>query len=196
MKNLKSGRAKAVVYTILAAVFLVWIFGGILRAQPAEKSRFISVSSYKNVYKYYDHFQQAAKKYGVPKLLLIVLANVESRVSPYAVNFGGEARFYDSESKALQGISNYEGSNFDVGLMQINSFWLREFDVEPEKIIRPKYNIMFGAWVIKDCFDRYGINWKAIAAYHTNPSEKENYDRSANYAKRVMRHYKSLKNVF
>jgi len=51
--------------------------------------------------------------------------------------------------------------------MQINSSWQKHFGERWQQISTPCYNVMAGAWILKQCMDRYGYSWDAVACYHT-----------------------------
>jgi len=93
-------------------------------------------------------FREAAELYGVPAELLIAIARVESGMDPNALNV------------------NKDGS-VDVGLMQVNSAWKSRLGPGWEAIEDPCFNVMVGAWILRQCIDRYGISWDAVSCYHT-----------------------------
>ena len=93
-------------------------------------------------------FEEAGQAYGVSPLLLRGIARVESGENPTATN------------------RNKNGS-VDLGLMQINSSWLKPLGASAKDLIdRPCYNVMVGAWILSDCLNRYGNSWEAIGCYN------------------------------
>ena len=80
--------------------------------------------------------------------LLEAIARVESDLDPSALN------------------RNRDGS-YDYGLMQINSRWQHKLSSNWQYLSDPCYNVMVGAWILKQCIDRYGYTWDAVACYHT-----------------------------
>jgi len=93
-------------------------------------------------------FKQAGNTYQISPVLIKTIARVESGLDPAAVN------------------QNKNGS-YDIGLMQINSSWQKHFGEKWQQISTPCYNVMAGAWILKQCMDRYGYTWDAVACYHT-----------------------------
>jgi soluble lytic murein transglycosylase-like protein len=100
-------------------------------------------------------FEDAGKQYGIPYQLLKSIAGIESNMNPGAFNV------------------NRNGS-FDVGLMQINSFWIKTWGLNKDELIsNPCYNVMIGANILKKCIDRYGFNWEAVGCYNANNLQKK-----------------------
>ena len=100
----------------------------------------------------------------------------------------GQSYMPHSREEALE-IANRawaEGCSFDVGLMQINSYWLKRFGLTPEYVIDPERNIIIGAWILSKEIDRYGLTWKAVASYHTPVNR--NAERGRKYAAAVIQH--------
>ena len=93
-------------------------------------------------------FEEAGKTYGISPMLLESIAKIESSLNPKAIN------------------KNQNGS-IDIGLMQINSFWLKTLKLDAEKLItNPCYNTMTGAKILKQCIERYGYTWEAVGCYN------------------------------
>lgn len=94
----------------------------------------------------------------------------ESNVSPFAI-------YAISHLESGHNIYAYNPSNkngtADMGLMQINSTWLpalRKSGLnDPAKIYDPEYNFKVGAWVLRQCIDRFGQSWKSIDCYNKGP---------------------------
>ncbi|RLG22706.1 murein transglycosylase [Methanosarcinales archaeon] len=93
-------------------------------------------------------FEKAGLTYQISPRLLEAIARVESNMDPQAVN------------------RNRDGS-YDCGLMQINSRWQRVLGERWQYLSDACYNVMVGAWILRDCADRYGYTWDAVACYHT-----------------------------
>lgn len=93
-------------------------------------------------------FEEAGKTYGISPMLLESIAKIESSLNPNAIN------------------KNHNGS-IDIGLMQINSFWLKTLKLDTDKLISdPCYNTMTGAKILKQCIERYGYTWAAVGCYN------------------------------
>ncbi len=100
-------------------------------------------------------FEEAGKTYGINPSLLKSIAQIESSLNPKAMN------------------KNQNGS-IDIGLMQINSFWLKPLKLDAEKLIsNPCYNTMIGAKILKQCIDRYGYTWEAVGCYNAVSEPKK-----------------------
>lgn len=123
----------------------------------------------------YDHcFTEAGQRYGIDPILLKAIAIQESALNPNAVNSVG-----------------------DIGLMQINPFWLPKllpYGITTGRLKDPCVSANIGAWVLAHNFAIYGKNWKSVGIYHagtkTDPQTKE---RASRYARRVAGIYKKLR---
>lgn len=99
-------------------------------------------------------FEEAGKEHGINPVLLESIARTESNLNPKAMN------------------KNQNGS-IDIGLMQINSFWIKTLGLDSGKLISdPCYNTMIGAKVLKQCIDRYGYTWEAVGCYNATSTPK------------------------
>lgn len=106
-------------------------------------------------------WEEAGRKYGVNPYLLYAIAKTESGLNPRAINR-----------------DNKNGS-YDVGLMQINSFWfptLRKYGISEEQLYQPCVSIEVGAWILAQNIRRLGNSWNAVGAYNAaNPALREKY---------------------
>lgn len=83
-------------------------------------------------------------------------------------------------------VKRNRNGTFDIGLMQINSRWIKRLGLDPAKLISdPCYNAHVGAKILKDCFTKYGDSWEAVGCYHA-----VSHDERASYARDI---YKRLK---
>jgi soluble lytic murein transglycosylase-like protein len=107
-------------------------------------------------------FQEAASRYRVPTALLIAVARHESSGQPSAVHL------------------NPNGSR-DIGLMQINSNWLpflARHGVQEKDLFDPCVNVLVGAWIMSQNFQRHGYNTQGLGAYNAvTPWKRERYAR-------------------
>ncbi len=114
-------------------------------------------------------FDEAGAQYGINPLILRAIAKEESDFDPAAIN------------------TNSNGT-YDYGLMQINSIWRPVLGEERWKELGDAcYNTKTGAWILANCINKYGYNWKAVGCYNSQTPEK-----SEKYAKRVFQHLKQL----
>jgi len=103
----------------------------------------------------FDHcFEKAGNEFEINPLLLWTIAKVESNFNQYAIN------------------KNKNGT-YDYGVMQINSSWYKVLGHKNwMNLSDPCYNIMVGAWILRQCMDKYGYSWDAIACYNAGDPRK------------------------
>jgi len=123
-------------------------------------------------------FEKAGQYYNISPALLAAISYVESNHNPDAVHY------------------NTNGSA-DYGHMQINSCWKKSLSFRWKYLSDPCYCTMVGAWILRQCADRYGYNWNAVACYHTgraiselDPGEKQ---RGINYIRKVQHFVSSFR---
>ncbi|MGC8885460.1 MAG: lytic transglycosylase domain-containing protein [Candidatus Nanoarchaeia archaeon] len=117
-------------------------------------------------------FQKAGEFYHINPLLLWGIAYVESGFNPFAYNIN-------------------KNRSVDRGIMQINSSWLpvlKKYGLKDiNYLYHPCYNIYVGAWILRQCINKYGYSWKAVSCYNTGHPTK-----GMKYAKKVyntIKHY-------
>lgn len=128
-----------------------------------------------------DYFVEACALWHVPQRLARAIAHVESGGHPWAVNV--EGRGFRPRSREEAGAIIDEawrrGESFDIGLMQVNSFWLRKYGLEPRFLLEPRENVIMGTWILSKEIERFGLSWRAVASYHTpvgrNPGRGKQY---------------------
>ncbi|WP_320009056.1 lytic transglycosylase domain-containing protein [Maridesulfovibrio sp.] len=136
-------------------------------------------------------FSQVAEEFSLQPEILNAIADYESRYNPWALNIEGRSVYPDSREEALAIIERNRGKSYDLGLMQVNSYWIRKFELSPAEALEPEENLRLGAWILRYCLDSYGYNWRAIGAYHTG-SPNNLPGRARAYAVKVMRKYNVL----
>lgn len=118
----------------------------------------------------------ASNTYQIPVTLLKAIAKQESGFYPYALN------------------KNPNGS-YDIGLMQINTAWLKKGGVLEKRgitvqsLYEPCMNLYVGAWVLRNNINRFGYNWRAVGAYNAATEWKR-----VRYANNVWKHVKDIEN--
>lgn len=134
-----------------------------------------------------EDFYHAGKHYKVAPELLIAIARTETNLHAWAVNVQGKSYFPKRKEEALQIARKAykEKRSFDIGVMQINVWWLRKYNISLETAIEPKNNIIIGAFILKNEIIKHGLNWKAIASYHTPVYRNPN--RAKYYASKVIK---------
>lgn len=99
-------------------------------------------------------FDEAGQMYGVNADLLRGIAQVESSMNPLAMNMEHIKRT----------------GSYDIGLMQINSGWLKtlaKFGITEQQMkADPCLNLKVGAWILKSNMNKMGANWNAVGAYN------------------------------
>ena len=115
-------------------------------------------------------FDRAGVMYGISPELLEAIARVESGLDPDAIN------------RKIDGSSDY-------GLMQINSRWQEKLSGNWRYLSEPCYNVMVGSWILRQCINRYGYTWDAVACYHTGKGMSDlkgaKKNRASSYVRRV-----------
>jgi hypothetical protein len=121
-----------------------------------------------------DLFAEPAFAFEVPEPLLKAISFVESGFNPWVLNVGGKTLRFKSREDALAVArdSLLAGKSFDLGLMQVNSWWLRKFGVSPEAAIEPLANIYFGAYILSEEYRRLGNVFDAVGSYHSPKKAK------------------------
>ncbi len=139
-----------------------------------------NLSNYSDVFSFYETcrtnsvrpencisecFKKAGEMYGISPLLLWGIAYVESKFNSGAYRIN-------------------KNKTVDRGLMQINSSWipvLKKYGLKDVGYLyHPCYNIFIGAWILRQCIDKYGYSWRAVSCYNTGHPTKGMY-----YAKKV-----------
>jgi hypothetical protein len=123
-------------------------------------------------------FSRLCTEVGVSKELAMTIAKAESRMNPLAINVAGQGYFPkdEAEARAIIKKAHAAGYSYDVGLMQINRFWIERWSIAPESLLDPETNIRVGLRVLSGEISRYGFTWKAVGAYHSpTPSKSTGY---------------------
>ena len=135
----------------------------------------------------YTHlFEMAGQTWEIPAPLIKAIAETESDYHPWAVNVAGRSYYPETREEALSLIHSAMSrkKSFDIGIMQLNSWWLKRLKLKPEQVLDPEPNILMGSWILAQELNRYGYHWKAVGSYHT-PADK-NPERARQYASKVL----------
>jgi len=137
-----------------------------------------------------DVFDAPCSRYRVPKPLVLAIAKTESGLDPWCVNVAGKDYRPGSRDGALAIIrqARARGLSHDIGLMQINSWWLKHLNISPEAALEPRNNATLGVWILAKEIQRHGYNWKAVGAYHSPTPARQRM-----YAQVVSQKYRTLK---
>ena len=113
-----------------------------------------------------DVFDAPCSRYRVPKRLVLAIAKTESGLDPLCVNIAGKTYRPGSRAGALAIIrqAHARGRSHDIGLMQINNWWLKHLRISPEVALEPRNNAMLGVWILANEIRRHGYNWTAVGA--------------------------------
>ncbi len=101
-------------------------------------------------------FEQAGIEFQVSPHLLYAISAVESRHRPDAINTN-------------------PNNSVDLGHMQINSQWIKKMGAAGWTLLpeNPCYCTRVGAWILRQCVERYGNTWDAVACYNCGKSPDE-----------------------
>ena len=123
-----------------------------------------------------------------PPKLVEAIARQESGLNPLAVNVAGKSYYPATKEEAENIIRQAQaaGKSYDVGIMQINSWWIERLGIEPFSLLERATNEHWGKWILKEEITRHGLNWQAVGKYHSPVPE-----RGRRYAWLVYYHYAS-----
>ncbi len=143
-------------------------------------------------YDWQSSFYGPCQEFKIPLPLAMAIAKHESGFNPWAINIAGKGFLPISKREALALIKHAQQrkKSFDVGLMQINNWWLNRLHIAPEIALLPQNNIRLGLWILAQEIQRYGFNWQAVGAYHS-PHKK----RQQLYAYAISQHYQRFMNA-
>ena len=121
-----------------------------------------------------------------PPALVQAISRQESGLNPMAVNVAGVSHYPASieEAEAIITAAQRAGKSFDVGTMQINSWWIQKFGIPIRELLDPVTNTRWGSWILSQEIARLGLTWIAVGKYHSPDME-----RGRRYAWHVYRHY-------
>lgn len=112
------------------------------------------------------------------KEIAMAIARQESGMNPLCINVAGKDHWPQTRAEAEKIIRNAQKKDlsYDVGLMQINSQWIKQWKIDPVILLDPATNIRYGSKILLDEIKRHGLNWRAIANYHSpNPERGRRY---------------------
>lgn len=139
-----------------------------------------------------EYFDYPCAKFRIPKVLAMAIARQESYMQPWILNLAGKDVHPSTKEEALYIAKRAldAGISFDVGMMQINSYWIKKYKLPLEKVIEPSNNVYLGCWILAQEIQRHGLNWRAVAYYHT-PLHR-NPERGIKYVKRIRKHLNDI----
>ena len=140
-----------------------------------------------------DVFSEVSEETGVPRELLIAIAKTESNLHPYAFavysktllpflerscrsrRFVKRKYLYtgcylksrkEAERFLEKLLSSPSVVSFSVGLMQVNSSWIKTLDLSPYSLLDVKTNVFLGALIFKFYLELEGDYVKALSRYY------------------------------
>lgn len=136
-----------------------------------------------------EAFTQAERKYGIPKHLLMAVANTESGRYhkgigrtvpwPWTTNVAGKGGYHDSLHDAMTTVRRAQQSgttSIDIGCMQINLKHHPKAFKNLKDGFNPKLNVDYAASFLRRNYDEMRSWPRAIAAYHSRtPSRGKKY---------------------
>jgi len=124
-----------------------------------------------------------------PPALLNAIGIQESGMNPLAINVAGKSHYPATRGEAVKIIREAQaaGKSFDVGTYQINSWWMERYAIPPESLLDSEINRQWGLFILGEEIARHGLNWKAVAKYHSPDME-----RGRRYAWKIYRHYAGM----
>ena len=125
-----------------------------------------------------DAAQIASRRTGVPLDVLIAISTIETgrrhegrvRPWPWAVNLGGEGRWFETRDAAVRFASDARASgrtNIDTGCFQLNFRWHGQAFPSIEAMFDPVANATYAADFLRRLYDEFGDWSRAAGAYHS-----------------------------
>lgn len=172
---------KTAICIFFMTIFSVMPFDSFAASQKLRQ-RESAVSSY---------FDYPCTKFGIPKQLAMAIARQESSMHPWILNIAGKDVIAPTQEAALRLAEDAEARklSYDVGIMQINSYWIRKYKIPLPLLFRPRDNVYMGCWILKQEINRHGMTWKAVGRYHS-PTDW----RAAHYAWLIKGHLNNILN--
>jgi len=127
--------------------------------------------------------KDAEKRHGLPENILLSISRVESgyqkvdgvrRAWPWTLNAGGDSAYFQTKESALNYLNDRikEGvTNIDIGCMQLNYRWHKNYFSNLRNMISPAKNVDYGARFLKKLYKRHGSWEKAVKYYHSAKSK-------------------------
>lgn len=112
---------------------------------------------------------------------------------PWVLNVDGKGHYFDDMTEvwnALAGILQEDPKHVGIGLVQVT--WPFNPDIlwDPYTALDPGTNLMLGAMILRDCYDRLGDWWRAVGCYHS-PTPKL----AVGYRQQIYRHWLALQRI-
>ena len=97
-----------------------------------------------------DLFTEPCIQAGIPKDLVLAIAKQESSLHPWALNIRGIDYMPETYKDAVHLVRRAEGAgvSYDVGIMQINNYWIKKWGIDPTELLDPETNIRRGISIL------------------------------------------------
>lgn len=130
-------------------------------------------------------FKKNANEFGLPHQLVKAIARQESDCHPLMVNVNGKDYRPRSVNEALKicEMAKRSGAQYDVGIMQINRYWIRKYKIPHKLLFSPSDNIYMGCFILAREIKKGGLNWSSIGKYHSHTPWRRNA-----YAAKIKKH--------
>ena len=142
-----------------------------------------SVNSHQDALRCEYLAKDAEKKYGLPENILLSISRVESgyqkvdgviRAWPWTLNAGGDSAYFQTKEDALRSLEDRikKGvTNIDIGCMQLNFRWHKDFFNNLSDMINPIENVDYAARFLNKLHQRHRSWEKAVKYYHSSKSK-------------------------
>ncbi len=142
-----------------------------------------SVNSHQDALRCEYLAKDAEKKYGLPENILLSISRVESgyqkvngviRAWPWTLNAGGDSSYFQTKEDALHSLEEKiekGATNIDIGCMQLNFRWHKDFFNNLSDMINPRKNVDYAARFLNKLHQRHGSWEKAVKYYHSSKSK-------------------------
>jgi hypothetical protein len=104
----------------------------------------IDYNKYDNTFKKYEQESGVVNWF----LLKAVAVTENSNLNPYAIRY------------------NTNGTK-DIGLMQINTIWAKEFGLKESDLLNVDTNVKVATIILTDLINKHGYSWETVGMYHS-----------------------------
>ena len=103
-------------------------------------------------------YEAPCRRFGIPRVLALAIARQESDSRPLLINIQGKDVLPRTPAEALRMAESClaRGLSFDVGLMQINSYWIRRYRIPLRRLFHPRDNIYVACFILAGSMRRDG----------------------------------------
>ena len=98
-------------------------------------------------------FEEPCRRFGIPRVLALAIARQESASRPLRIDVLPRT---PAEALRMAESCLARGLSFDVGLMQINSYWIRRYRIPLRRLFHPRDNIYVACFILAESMQRDG----------------------------------------